>query len=62
MTKVVLVLLVAVLVLFSGCAVLERTCGNGACNGWETAQSCPKDCKETMYKETPNEAGANGNA
>ena len=62
MNKKIWELLALALVLFSGWAVLERTCGNGACNNWETAQSCPKDCRETMYRETPNEAGVHGNA
>jgi len=27
---------------------LPQSCGNGICNGWETAENCPADCNTTV--------------
>ena len=60
MNSAIIALLVLAL-LFSGCNALERTCGNGACDGWENGQSCPKDCKPLPEKELVGSAEANAN-
>ncbi len=60
MNRVWVVVALALLVLAAGCAgAHERTCGNGACENWETYSSCPQDCKPLVQRiPAPANAGS----